>query len=107
MSTNTAKSMPCIEARISRLNSDTDSNAKAFATLIIGNAFVITGVKILELRKGMYVGMPSKKKVKGDVVKYHEVCYPITKEAYEEIKNAVLDAYSIYLEEQALLSEDT
>ena len=50
MSENTAKSMPCIEARISRLNSDTDSNVKAFATIIIDNAFVITGVKIKDLQ---------------------------------------------------------
>lgn len=107
MSTNTAKSMPDIEVKIETLNKNKHSKVKAFATLIIGNAFVITGVKILELRKGLFVGMPSKKKVKGDVVKYHEVCYPITKEAYEEIKNAVLDAYSIYLEEQALLNEYT
>lgn len=107
MSVNTAKSMPCIEARISRLNSDTDSNVKAFATIIIDNAFVITGVKIKDFGKGLFVGMPCKKYTNGEQVKYYDVCHPITREAHDDMTKAVLDAYSIYLEEQALLSEDT
>lgn len=107
MSTNSERTTLCIEARISRLNSNADSNVKAFATIIIDNAFVIKGVKIKDLGKGLFVDMPCKKYTSDEQVKYYEVCHPITREAHDKMIKAVLDAYSIYLEEQALLNEDT
>ncbi len=102
MSTKQKKPMPSIEAKIVKLNSNADSNVKAFATITVGNAFVIKGVKIIDLGKGLFVGMPWKKYINEEMAKYYEVCHPITKEAHEQMTKAVLDAYNFYLEEQAL-----
>lgn len=107
MSANQKTLMPSIEAKIVTLNNDIQSKVKAFASIIIGKSFVITGVKILDLGKGLCVGMPCKRYINGDEVKYREVCHPITKETHEEMTKAVLNAYFICLEEETLQNQVT
>ena len=50
----------------------------------------ITGIRIVEGKLGLFVSMPQSKDNDGE---YHDVAFPITKEAREEIQDAVLDAY--------------
>ena len=67
-----------------------DSTLKAFASITIEDAVCITGIRIVEGKLGLFVSMPQSKDNEGE---YHDVAFPITKEAREEIQDAVLDAY--------------
>lgn len=71
---------------------------RATANVNVCGIFAVRGVKVLESSKGLFVAMPQYK-VGND---YKDVCFPCTKEAYEELSNAVLNAY-----EQALTQKQT
>ena len=71
---------------------------RATANVNVNGIFAVRGVKVLESSKGLFVAMPQYK-VGND---YKDVCFPCTKEAYEELNNAVLNAY-----EQALTQKQT
>lgn len=71
-----------------------DSGAtRATATVNINGIFAVRGVKVLESSKGLFVAMPQYK-VGSD---YKDICFPCTREAHEQLSNAVMKAY-----EQAL-----
>lgn len=73
-------------------------NMKASAILSLGqNDFVITNIKVLEGKNGLFIAMPSVKENGLDENgndKYHEIAFPITKEFREELTNAVIKAYN-------------
>lgn len=81
--------MKITEVRVFPL-SKKDSNLKAFASVTIDDAVCITGIRIVEGKMGLFVSMPQSKDNEGE---YHDVAFPITKEAREEMQDAVLDAY--------------
>ena len=81
--------MKITEVRVFPL-SKKDSTLKAFASITIEDAVCITGIRIVEGKLGLFVSMPQSKDNEGE---YHDVAFPITKEAREEIQDAVLDAY--------------
>ena len=81
--------MKITETRVYPL-SNKDSNLKAFASITLDDAVCITGIRIVEGKMGLFVSMPQSKDNDGE---YHDVAFPITKEAREEIQDAVLDAY--------------
>ena len=54
-----------------------------------GGVFVVTGLKIIEGKKGAFVSMPQYK-YKGE---WKDSCFPITGEFREELSEAVLEAY--------------
>lgn len=69
---------------------------KANYSLIFGNCFKVTGIKVRETGKGLFVCMPSEKlasKNENGKASYRDVAYPITKESRQEINNLVLDEY--------------
>lgn len=68
----------------------TDSKTKALCSITINDEFVITGLKVLSGANGIWVAMPNRKDNKGE---YHDIAFPITKEAREEIQNAVILKY--------------
>ena len=78
--------MNITEVRIYEVNKD---NLKAFASITIDNEFVVTGISIREGKNGLFVSMPSRKS--GD--KWNDICYPITKEARQQIIDAVMGQY--------------
>lgn len=67
------------------------NSLKAFATITIDKAFVVSGLTIIEGSKGLFVTMPQNKGKDG---KYHDSVFPLTKELRTEISKSVLDAYS-------------
>lgn len=81
--------MKITEVRVFPL-SKKDSTLKAFASITIDDAICITGIRIVEGKLGLFVSMPQSKDNEGE---YHDVAFPITKEAREEIQDAVLDEY--------------
>lgn len=67
---------------------------KAIASVNINGAFAVRGIRLIEGSKGLFVAMPSQKNQKGE---YQDICFPITAEARNDLKNAVIEAFEITL----------
>ncbi len=103
------KALPNITARIDRLVEQDDSSVKACASVNIGGAFAVHGVKVIDSVKGIFVSMPSNSYKKDGKVEYSDICHPITAEARNELIEKVTEAYEMKLgEEQNMdnISED-
>lgn len=102
-------SIPNITAKIDRLVEQDDSSVKAYASVNIGGAFAVHGIKVIDSVKGIFVSMPSNSYKKDGKVEYSDICHPITAEARNELIEKVTEAYEIKLgEEQNMnnISED-
>ncbi len=94
-------SVPSIEARIDRLIDREDSSIRAVASVNIGEAFAVHGIKVIDSYKGLFVSMPSESYTDKDGNKqYRETCHPINGAARNELVQKVQDAYRQALEEQ-------
>lgn len=67
------------------------SNLRAFASIDLGGVFAVTNLRVLEGAHGTFVSMPQ---TKGKDDKYHDICFPTTKEMRQAITDAVLGEYS-------------
>ena len=74
---------------------DTNSKTVALATVTISDCLVLTGLKIVKGKKGMFVSMPQRKLSKPDKNgnEYADIFFPVTHDFREELNNAVLDEY--------------
>lgn len=61
----------------------------ANVNVTFGGVFVVTGIKVIDGKKGAFVSMPSYKSGK----EYKDSCFPITADFREELYEAILDAY--------------
>lgn len=96
-----------ISVRIDKLNNNENSNIKAFASINIGGAFAIHGIKVIESQKGMFVSMPSNSyKDSNGKIKYNDIFHAITKEARNQLNDEVIKAYENALEEVQKNSEE-
>ncbi len=78
----------------------TDGNPKAIASLTIDGCIAVHELKVIETDH-LFVAMPSRKDEAGA---YHDIVHPINENARNIIESAVLSAYRIYAESQALIS---
>ena len=78
--------MNITEVRITKIASD---NMLAYASITIDKQFVVTGLKVINGRNGLFVAMPSRKV--GE--EYKDIAFPITKEAREYIQASVLEEF--------------
>lgn len=62
----------------------------ANVSVTFGGVFVVTGLKVIDGKKGEFVSMPAYKGKDGE---YHDTAFPITKEFRETLAERVLDAY--------------
>ena len=79
----------------------TGGTLKAVASLTIDGCIAIHEIKVLETDR-LFVAMPSRKDESGA---YHDIVHPINESARNLIETAVLSAYKIYAESQALIAE--
>ena len=79
----------------------TDGTLKAIASLTIDGCIAIHEIKVIETDH-LFVAMPSRKDESGA---YHDIVHPINESARNLIESAVLAAYRIYAERQALIVE--
>ena len=94
-----AVKMP-VKASINWLNTKEDGNVRATASLTIGGAFAVHGIKVISGQKGDFVSMPSYKS--GD--SYKDIFHAVTADARQQMNDAVMDAYEQKLSEE--MSED-
>lgn len=81
-----------------RIRKVADGNkTKAYASVNIAGAFAVTGLRIIDGSKGLFVAMPSQKNHKGE---YEDTFFPISKESREALQTAVLSAYEQSLEQK-------
>ena len=78
----------------------TGGNLKAIASLTIDGCMAIHEIKVIETDH-LFVAMPSRK---DEIGNYHDIVHPINELARNLIETAVLSAYKIYAESQALIS---
>lgn len=74
-----------------------NSNLKAFASVEFDEEFVVTGIKLLDGKKGLFIAMPSQADSEGE---YHDTAFPITKEFREALTDEIINAYEADDEEE-------
>lgn len=81
---------------------DTNSKTVALATVTITDCLVLTGLRILKGKKGMFVSMPQRKLSKPDKNgnEYADIFFPVTHDFREELNNAILDEYDKKVDEE-------
>ncbi len=67
-----------------------EEKLKAYATVIIDNAFLIRDLKVIQGNNGLFIAMPAKKMKDGS---YRDVAHPLNKETREYFEAKVLEAY--------------
>lgn len=95
-----AKRESLIRARIDRVFNGENGKLKAVASANIGD-FAVHGIRLYQNDEGEYfVSMPSNsyKNAKGET-QYDDIFHPVTKEARNDLNDAVLDAYEQKLAE--------
>lgn len=81
---------------------DTNSKTVALATVTIDDCLVLTGLRIVKGKKGMFVSMPQRKLSKLDKNgnEYADIFFPVTHDFREELNNAILDEYDKKVDEE-------
>ena len=103
---NQKKKLPYIKVKIDKIISLEESKTKAFASVTIGGAVVVHGVRIMNSAKGLFVAMPANVYVDYNGEKhFNEIAHPISKEARTLLNNKVKEAYHQSLDEQQAESE--
>ena len=97
--------LPRINAKIDNLV-DNNTNLRAFASITIGGAVAVHGLRVMDSKKGLFVSMPSYSyEDHNGETKYSDYAHPISKEARDAINTKVLDAYEQALEESETENE--
>ena len=81
---------------------DANSKTVALATVTIADCLVLTGLRIVKGKKGMFVSMPQRKLSKPDKNgnEYADIFFPVTHDFREELNDVVLDAYDDKVDEE-------
>lgn len=96
-STNSVKSPSIISnIRIFPIHNK-KSNCCAMVSVTLANVFCISGIKIMDGSKGLFVTMPSAKNKKDE---WHDICYPITKEFRKVMSDSILNEFEALDEEE-------
>ena len=66
------------------------SRMKAIAKVTIDEAFVITGIRLIQGDDKMFIAMPSRKVSEGV---YDDVCHPVNQETRKMFEDAIFNAY--------------
>ncbi len=89
MVTYNMSTLEITEVRV-RPYSKNDDKLKAFATLTFNECFVVTDLKIIRGKKGLFVAMPSRKRKDG---KFKDVAHPLNNETRQKIEKSILEEY--------------
>lgn len=67
-----------------------EEKLKAYATVIIDNAFLIRDLKVIQGNNGLFIAMPAKKMKDGS---YRDIAHPLNQETRVYFEKKVLEAY--------------
>ncbi len=88
MSKEIPKSVGLSVKRINRLNGE--GTLKAFCDLVVAESFLITGIRVVEGKNGLFVSMPQEKGKDGN---WYDTVLPLAKEVRQQVSEVVLSAY--------------
>lgn len=89
----TRDSIPHISAKIDRMINLDNSKVKAIASVNIGGAFAIHGLKVIDSQHGLFVQMPQSSFEKDGKKHYSDQFHPVTADARNGLIYAVMAAY--------------
>ena len=80
-----------LKLEVSRIHRLEGSGAtKAFCDISVADALVINGLRVVEGKEGLFVGMPREAGKDG---KWYNTVIPLNREVKDEIEKLVLEAY--------------
>lgn len=80
-----------VDVKVSRMHRINNGRSlRAFCDVVLGEAFVVKGVKVVDGSKGTFVSMP---RTQGKDGKWYDNFAPLTPEAKATLSEAVLAAY--------------
>ena len=79
--------MRITEVRVFPVDED---KLRAFASIVIDDAFVVSDIKIIEGRHGRFLSMPSTKRKNGT---FRDIAHPLNKETRELIEQRIFARY--------------
>ena len=80
-----------VKARIFKRESATAPTIKGFASVTIDDSVVISEIKIVNGKNGLFVSFPNRRLPSGE---YKDIAFPITKEARKQIVDEILAEYN-------------
>ena len=82
----------------------TDSAVKAMGSFSLDGVFVVRGIRILEDKSGnTFLGFPAREKKDGS---YEDIAFPLKKDLYNDISNALINEYKVQKEKQVEAKEE-
>ena len=98
---NQKRKLTYINVRIDKLVDVDDCNNKAFASVTVGGAVAIHGIRVMNSRKGLFVAMPASNYVdENGETRFSEIAQPISKESRDMLNSKVMEVYHQALDEQ-------
>jgi len=67
-----------------------DEKLKAFATITLNDCFIVSDLKVIKGKKGLFVAMPSRKMKDGT---FRDIAHPLNNDTRDMIEREVLAAY--------------
>jgi len=67
------------------------SKTKAFAKVVIDDGICIDGIRVIDGVKGLFIGMPSRKRSDSD--EYDDIVFPINKDTRQLLTDTILEAF--------------
>jgi stage V sporulation protein G len=80
------------------------SDTLAFASIVIDDKFAVSGLRVVDDEKGLFVSMPRTRDASG---KFRDICNPIIPELRQQISEAVLEKFAAAIDELANEREST
>ena len=94
--------MEVTDIRLNLINKD--GAVKAIGSFSLDSAFAIRGVRVMEDRNGKnFVAFPSREKSNGE---YEDLAFPISKEFYRQVTEAIVAEYNRTIEEKQNQEQD-
>jgi len=75
------------QVRVSLVEKD---SLRGLATVKAHDSFFLTGLRVVDGKKGLFVSMPNRKTQAGE---YQDIYFPASKAVRDELQALVLDAY--------------
>ena len=72
-----------------------EGKMKAVVSITIDDEFVVHDIKVIDVEKGLFIAMPSRKASDGE---YRDISHPINSATRESIQNLILDKYKQEIE---------
>lgn len=80
-----------------------NNQLKAFANIVIDDAFIIRNLKLIEGKNGLFVAMPSRKKRNGE---FQDIAHPLNSDIRQEMEDQIIASYMQELENGTPVSTD-